>query len=90
MPNSPIPIILAIMDDIRISLPDIEKAFVDEQVAEGDFASASDYVAALIHAEAKAKAQEKLEALLLAGLEGEDIEWTDANWDELRSRIAKR
>ena len=78
------------MDDIRISLPDIEKAFVDEQVAEGDYASASDYVAALIHAQAKAKAQEKLEALLLAGLEGEDIEWTDANWDELRSRIAKR
>ncbi|MEP7350979.1 MAG: type II toxin-antitoxin system ParD family antitoxin [Sphingorhabdus sp.] len=78
------------MDDIRISLPDIEKAFVDEQVAEGDYASASDYVAALIHAEAKAKAQEKLEDLLLEGLEGEDIQWTDANWDELRSRIAKR
>ena len=64
------------MDVIRILLPEIEKAFVDEQVAEGDFASSSDYVAALIHAEAKAKAQEKLEALLLEGLEGEDIEWT--------------
>lgn len=78
------------MDDIRISLSDSSKAFVDEQVTEGEFASASDYVAALIHAEAKAKAQDKLEALLLEGLEGEDIEWTDANWDELRQRISTR
>jgi antitoxin ParD1/3/4 len=78
------------MDDIRLTLPEIDKAFVDAQVAEGDYASPAEYVAALIHAEAKAKAQEKLEALLLEGLEGDDIEWTDADWDKLRSRIAAR
>ena len=77
------------MDDIRISLSDSSKAFVDEQVTEGDFASASDYVAALIHAEAKAKAQDKLEALLLEGLEGEDIEWTPELMDEIRERARR-
>ena len=76
------------MDDIRISLSDSSKAFVDEQVTEGDFASASDYVAALIHTEAKAKAQDKLEALLLEGLEsGEATPWTDADWQALKHRI---
>jgi antitoxin ParD1/3/4 len=78
------------MDDIRLNLPEIDRAFVDAQVAEGDYADAAEYVAALVRAEAKAKAQEKLEALLLEGLEGEDIEWTDADWDKLRNRIASR
>ena len=78
------------MDDIRISLSDSTKAFVDTEVAEGSYASVSECIDALVLAGAKAKAQEKLEALLLEGLEGEDIEWTDVNWDELRGRIANR
>jgi putative addiction module CopG family antidote len=78
------------MEDIRISLSDRQQAFLDEQVASGDYASASEYVGALIDAEAKAKAQEKLEALLLEALdeEGEDEEWTDADWEALRRRAA--
>ena len=78
------------MDDIRISLSDSSKAFVDTEVAEGSYASVSECIDALVLAGAKAKAQEKLEALLLEGLEGEDIEWTNAHWDELRNRIASR
>ena len=78
------------MDDIRISLSDNAKAFVDAEVAEGSYASLSECIDALVQAGAKAKAQEKLEALLLEGLEGEDIEWTDADWDELRNRVANR
>ena len=69
-------------------LSDNSKAFVDEQVTEGDFANASGYVAALIHAEAKAKAQDKLEALPLEGLESaEATPWTDADWEALKNRI---
>ncbi len=78
------------MDDIRISLSDSCKALVDAEVADGSYASVSECIDALVLAGAKAKAQEKLEALLLEGLEGEDIEWTDANWDELRRRISTR
>ncbi|MFM2410717.1 MAG: hypothetical protein RL481_1545 [Pseudomonadota bacterium] len=78
------------MDDIRLNLPEIDRAFVDAQVAEGDYADAAEYVAALVHAEAKAKAQEKLEALLLEGLEsGDPVPWTDENWDALKRRIAQ-
>jgi antitoxin ParD1/3/4 len=58
---------------MNISLPSALKAFVDGHVAEGHYATASEYVRELIRNDAKAKAQ--LEALLLEGLEGDDIEW---------------
>jgi putative addiction module CopG family antidote len=77
------------MDDIRSSLSDISKAFVDAHMAEGNYASVSECIDAALRAQAKAEAQEKLEALLLAGLESGDPEpWTDENWDALKRRIA--
>ena len=76
------------MDDLHISLSDRQQAFIDEQVATGDYSNAADYVAALIEAEAKARAQERLEALLLEGLDSEETEWTEADWDDLRRRAA--
>ena len=81
---------LTSVDDTRILLSDSSRAFVDAEVADGSYASVSECIDALVLAGAKAKAQDKLEALLLEGLEGEDIEWTDAHWDELCSRIASR
>jgi hypothetical protein len=38
----------------------------------------------------KAKAQAKLEALLLEGLEGEDMAWTPALMDEIRSEARRQ
>ena len=82
------PAILHIMDDIRISLSDSSKAYVDAEVADGSYASVSECIDALVRAGAKAKAQEKLEALLLEGLEsGEATPWTDDDWDALKRRI---
>jgi antitoxin ParD1/3/4 len=77
------------MDALTIILPDSQQAFVDELVSEGHYPSPSDYLAALVKADQKAKAQAKLEALLLEGLEGEATEWTDADWEALRQRIAE-
>jgi antitoxin ParD1/3/4 len=80
---------IAPMDDIRNSLSDISKAFVDAHMAEGTYASVSECIDAALRAQAKAEAQEKLEALLLEGLESGDAEpWTDENWDALKRRIA--
>lgn len=67
------------MEDLRISLSDRQQAFVDEQVAAGDYTDPTAYVAALSEAEAQAK----LETLLLAGLEGEQTHWTDADAEAL-------
>lgn len=75
------------MDDIRVSLSDSSKAFVEAEVAEGAYTSVSECIDALVRAGAKAKAQQKLEALLLEGLDsGDATEWTGADWDALRRR----
>ncbi len=78
------------MDSMNISLPSSLKAFVDGQVAESHYATASEYVRELIRNDAKAKAEAKLEALLLEGLEGEDMEWTPALMDEIRSEARRQ
>ena len=74
------------MDNLNISLPATQQSFVEDQVTDGHYPSVSEYLSDLIRADQKAKAQEKLEALLLEGLEGEDSEWTTADWDALRRR----
>jgi antitoxin ParD1/3/4 len=71
------------MEDLRISLSAPEHAFLDEQATSQGHASAEDYATAVIRAELKAKAQERLEALLVEGLEGEATEWTDADSERL-------
>jgi antitoxin ParD1/3/4 len=76
------------MEDLHIPLSENQQAFVDEQVAVGDYESPADYVAALILAEQRAQAQARLEALLLEGLEGEATEWTEADSLELM-RLAR-
>lgn len=88
MPKHLIHINLKAMDDIRHSLSDSTKAFVDAELAEGSHASVSDAIDALVLAGAKAKAQEKLEAMLLEGLESGDGEpWKDDDWEALKRRV---
>jgi antitoxin ParD1/3/4 len=74
------------MDDLRINLSVPEHAFLGEEATETGHASPEDYAAELVRAGLKARAQAKLEALLLEGLEGEATEWTEADWDALRRR----
>lgn len=76
------------MDSMNISLPHRLKAWVEGQVADGRYSSASEYVRELIRIDEKTKAQAKLEELLLEGLEGEETEWTEADWVALRRRAA--
>ena len=72
------------MKTMNISLPDPLKAFVDGQVAQGRYSSASEYVRELIRADEKRKAEEKLEALLLEGLQGEETAFARDDWQAIR------
>ncbi len=54
---------------MNISLPDLMKAFVEEQVDSGGYGSASEYVRELVRRDQKERAEAKLETLLLQGLE---------------------
>ena len=79
------------MQSMNISLPDPLKAFVDGQVAEGRYSSVSEYVRDLIRDDEKRNAQEKLEALLIEGIQsGEATEMTRQDWSDIRAEALKQ
>jgi antitoxin ParD1/3/4 len=57
------------MPSMNISLPESLKEFVDGQIAAGRYSSANEYVREFIRADEKRKAEERLETLLLGGLQ---------------------
>jgi antitoxin ParD1/3/4 len=74
---------------VNTSLPDTLKRFVDTQVAAGGYNSASEYIVELIRQDQKKKLQQRLEELLLDGLEsGEPIVVSAAYWDAKRQALA--
>jgi antitoxin ParD1/3/4 len=79
------------MGTMNISLPESLKAFVEAQITEGGYGSASQYVCALIRADQQRQAEERLEALLLEGLNsGEPSAMTAADWQEIRRQVEER
>jgi len=72
------------MQSMNISLPEPLKEFVDKQVADGRYSSASEYMRELIREDEKRKAEQRLEALLMEGLQGEERELTGNAWSEIR------
>jgi antitoxin ParD1/3/4 len=78
------------MTTLNISLPDSMRAFIDEQIAQGGYSTASEYIRDLIRQAQKQAAQEKLDNLLLEGLaSGEPIEVTDEWWQKKQERLTK-
>jgi antitoxin ParD1/3/4 len=72
------------MQSMNISLPDPMKQFVDEQIASGRYSSASEYVRELIREDEKRKAEGRLEALLLEGLQGKEAGLTKRDLSAIR------
>jgi antitoxin ParD1/3/4 len=78
------------MQTMNISLPEPLKEFVDHQIAEGRYSSASEYIRELIRNDEKRRAEERLEALLLEGLEGEETELTPEDFASIRKEAMAR
>ena len=79
------------MGTMNISLPEPMKEFVEDEVSKGHYSSASEYVRFLLREEQKRRAQEKLEALLLEGLEsGDPIELTNNEKAKIRDEALQR
>lgn len=72
------------MQSMNISLPDPLKQFVDGQIAQGRYSSASEYIRELIRADEKRKAEEQLEDRLLEGLSSPESELTAEDWSDIR------
>lgn len=72
------------METMNISLPEPLKKFVDGQISTGRYSSVSEYMRELIRADEKRKAEDQLESMLLAGLQGEATELTSEDWRSIR------
>ena len=78
------------MATMNISLPDEMKAFIEAEMAQDGFASASEYLRTLVRDAQKRKARQELEAKLLEGLQGPTTEMTSADWDAIEAEAQER
>ncbi len=77
------------MATIPLELPNELQDFVDAKIQTGHFASASEYIVALV--DAARRGRSSIEAALLDGLEsGPAEEWTSQEWLEIRQRVIQR
>ena len=79
------------MTSLNVSLPKSLKDHVERQVQDGGYSTPSEYVRALLREDQKRKAEQKLEALLLEGLNsGEAMGTSPAYWKKKRQKLAER
>ena len=77
--------------ELTISLPESMKEFIEREVAEGHYSTPSEYVRDLVEEALDRKNEERLEKLLLEGLDsGPATPMTREDWDEIKQRGLER
>ena len=78
------------MATMTISLPEPMREFVESEVTKGNYGSASELFREMVRERQKRQAQERLETLLLEGLEsGQSIEVTQEYLNQRREQLLK-
>jgi antitoxin ParD1/3/4 len=73
---------------MNVSLPRSQRDYVEARVASGAYGSASEFVRELLRRDEKEHAKEKLERLLLEGIEsGPPVPMDEGFFDDLRKRV---
>ena len=76
---------------MNISLPDSMRAYIEEQVARGGYSTVSEYFRELVRQDQKQKAQERLEVLLLQGLDsGTATSMNAEDWENVRQSVREQ
>jgi antitoxin ParD1/3/4 len=79
------------METLLISLTKSQKAFVEAQVAEGGFRSASEFIGQLIDQAEVHRERERINVLLQEGFEsGSSTPMTREDWEALERRVWER
>jgi antitoxin ParD1/3/4 len=73
--------------NINIDIPDEVRVYVEAQVMAGAYNNIGEYFLDLVQQDQKRKAQAKLEALLLEGIDSQGQEVTPEYWQNLRSAV---
>ena len=69
------------MRHVTINLSEAQEAQLSQRIAAGEFASLDDYVAALVVAETRQRAQDRLEE----GYDSPRLRWTPRLMDEIKA-----
>jgi antitoxin ParD1/3/4 len=75
---------------VNISLPDQMKQYIEERLSEGGYNTTSEYFRDLIREDQKRRVQERLETLMLRGLESPASEWTKDDVDHIKNAVRER
>lgn len=79
------------MTTLNISLPDAMRKWIEDQLEGGGYGNASEYIRELIREDQKRKAEERLEVLLLEGLNsGRVVEVTPEYWANKKRALLTR
>ena len=73
--------------NINIDIPDEMRVHIEAQIMSGAYNSIGEYFIDLAQQDQKRKAQEKLETLLLEGIDSQGQEATTEYWEDLRSTV---
>jgi antitoxin ParD1/3/4 len=79
------------MIDLTLSMPESMRAFLEEQAVKGGYGTPDAYLRALIEEAQQREARDRLEGLLLEGIESdESIEVDEDYWERFRARLQER
>jgi len=79
------------VETVSIALPDALKAFVQEQVEEGGYPSAGEYIHRLIREDHERKYHDNIDRTLLQSLDsGPATPLTASDWQDIRGQIRQR
>ncbi|MEH1851273.1 MAG: type II toxin-antitoxin system ParD family antitoxin [Nostoc sp.] len=79
------------MKNINISLPDAMRTYIEEKVTTGGYSSVSKYFRELVRQDQKRQVAERLETMLLEGLNsGNATEMTPDDWEDIRQAVRER
>jgi antitoxin ParD1/3/4 len=79
------------MDMLQIDLPEPMKRFAEDRAAESGYGSVGEYVRGLIRSDLERRGQERIDALLLEGLDsGPPILVTPEYWEEKKRKLIER
>jgi antitoxin ParD1/3/4 len=78
------------IETMNIALPESMKQFVRDRVLEGGYSSVSEYVRELIRADQRRRMEDRVDGLLLEGLDsGAPIPVTKEYWEEKKRRLTE-
>ena len=75
---------------VNISLPEPMKQYVEERATEGGYGTTSEFFRDLIREDQRRRAQERVEALLLQGLESPTTLWSREDTDHIKKAVRER